>query len=150
MSSGPGVKRRVATFIDYQNCYRAAREAFFDDASDPAWMGQFFPHMMANLLASKGAGPYSLSFIGVCAGIAANSKEPKTFSARRKQIALWQKTGCTVFARPLQYPRSWPKEKPHEKGVDVKLAIDLVMKAIAGEYDLAIVASCDTDLTPAV
>lgn len=146
----PSPKRRVAVFIDYQNCYRAARESFFDDHNDPSWMGQFFPNMLANLLASKGGLDYALTFVGVYAGIAANSREPKTFAARRKQVAVWEKTAVTVFTRPLQYPRAWPREKPHEKGVDVKLAIDLVMKAIWEEFDVGIVASCDTDLTPAV
>jgi uncharacterized LabA/DUF88 family protein len=149
-STKPIQKRRVAVFIDYQNCYRAAREAFFDDQSDPSWMGQFFPHMLANLLASKDGLAYTLTFVGVYAGIAANSREPKTFAARRKQVAIWEKTGVKVFTRRLQYPRAWPKEKAHEKGVDVKLAIDLVMKAIWDEFDVGIVASCDTDLTPAV
>jgi uncharacterized LabA/DUF88 family protein len=143
-------KRRVAVFIDYQNCYRAARESFFDDANDPSSMGQFFPHMLANLLASKAGLDYTLTFVGVYAGIAANSRERKTFAARRKQVAVWEKTGVTVFTRTLQYPRAWPREKPHEKGVDVKLAIDLVMKAISNEFDVGIVASCDTDLAPAV
>src|SRR6266849_7591237 len=122
-ASPPAKPRRVAVFIDYQNCYKAARESFFDDANDVSWRGQFFPHMLANLLASKGEGGYSLPFIGIYAGIAANSREPKTFAARRKQVAVWEKTGVTVFTRPLQYPRTWPNGKPHEKGVDVKLAI---------------------------
>jgi hypothetical protein len=39
---------------------------------------------------------------------------------------------------------------PREKGVDVKLAIDLVMKAIEDVYDVAIIASCDSDLNPAI
>src|SRR5713226_6151578 len=137
-ASPPAKPRRVAVFIDYQNCYKAARESFFDDATDSSWRGQFFPHMMANLLAGMG-GDYVLSFVGTYAGIAANKREPKTFAARRKQVAVWERTGTTVFTRPLQYPRTWPTEKPHEKGVDVKLAIDLVMKGIAGEYDVGVV-----------
>jgi hypothetical protein len=51
--------------------------------------------------------------------------------------------------RPLRY-QGWPDERPREKGVDVRLAIDVVAKALAGDYDVAIIASCDTDLAPAV
>ena len=37
-----------------------------------------------------------------------------------------------------------------EKGVDVKLAIDLVIGAVDNLYDVAVVISSDTDLIPAV
>ncbi len=37
-----------------------------------------------------------------------------------------------------------------EKGVDVKLAIDLVIGAAEDLYDIAIVISSDTDLIPAI
>jgi len=38
----------------------------------------------------------------------------------------------------------------HEKGVDVKLAIDLLIGAYDNIYDVAIVVSSDTDLIPAI
>lgn len=41
-------------------------------------------------------------------------------------------------------------ERSREKGIDVKLAIDLIMEAIDGKYDTAILVSSDTDLVPAV
>lgn len=41
-------------------------------------------------------------------------------------------------------------ERSREKGVDVKLAIDLVIEAIDGRYDTAILVSSDTDIVPAV
>lgn len=37
-----------------------------------------------------------------------------------------------------------------EKGVDVKLAVDLVVGAVDDRYDTAIVVSSDTDLIPAI
>jgi len=40
--------------------------------------------------------------------------------------------------------------RAEEKGIDVKLSIDAVMMALRGEYDVGIVASCDSDLTPTV
>jgi hypothetical protein len=36
-----------------------------------------------------------------------------------------------------------------EKGIDVMLAVDMVMGAIRDEYDVAILMSADTDLIPA-
>ncbi len=40
--------------------------------------------------------------------------------------------------------------KYHEKGVDVKLAVDLVVGAFDNLYDDAIIISSDTDLIPAI
>jgi hypothetical protein len=138
--------RRVAAFIDYQNCLGQAKQAFCEP-SDPATAGQVLPRAMARFLASKTPGPYELVYCGVYCGIAAAAKEPKTYAARRKQAAAWEKAGCTVVMRPLRY-QGWPDERPREKGVDVRIAIDVVAKALADEYDVAIIASCDTDLAP--
>lgn len=41
-------------------------------------------------------------------------------------------------------------ERSREKGIDVKLAIDLIVGGIDKKYDTAIVVSSDTDLVPAV
>ncbi len=41
-------------------------------------------------------------------------------------------------------------ERLREKGIDVKLAIDLIVGAIDGKYDVAIVVSSDADLVPAI
>jgi uncharacterized LabA/DUF88 family protein len=38
----------------------------------------------------------------------------------------------------------------HEKGVDVKIAVDLLTGAYEGSYDTAILLSSDTDLIPAI
>jgi uncharacterized LabA/DUF88 family protein len=41
-------------------------------------------------------------------------------------------------------------ERSREKGIDVKLATDLVVGAVDDKYDVAIVVSSDTDLVPAI
>ena len=145
--------RQVAVFIDYQNCYRIARELFHDHEVDPAHLGNLKPIQLANLLASKGTGAYSLVHVGVYCGIADPRRDPRTHGARQRQIESWKSSGVTVFARPLRYPPVWAAragEKPREKGVDVKLAIDAVVMAVEGKYDTALIASCDTDLDPVV
>lgn len=38
----------------------------------------------------------------------------------------------------------------HEKGVDVNLAVDLLVGAYEKQYDIAILISSDTDLIPAI
>ena len=145
--------RRVAVFIDYQNCYGIARELFHDHGSDPAHFGNLKPMQLANLMASKGPGAHSLVHVGVYCGIADPRRDPKTHGARQRQIEAWKSAGVTVFARPLRYPPIWAAkagEKAREKGVDVKLAIDVVVMAVQDKYDTAFIASCDTDLDPVV
>ena len=38
----------------------------------------------------------------------------------------------------------------HEKGVDVQLAVDLLVGAYENKYDTAVLISSDTDLLPAI
>jgi uncharacterized LabA/DUF88 family protein len=52
-------------------------------------------------------------------------------------------------------PYGWPNshqagEKPQEKGIDVALAIDFVSMAVAGDFEVGVLMSTDTDLTPAL
>lgn len=43
-----------------------------------------------------------------------------------------------------------PTDKAEEKGIDVALAIDFVAMAVEDKYDVGVIASCDTDLRPAL
>jgi hypothetical protein len=92
------------------------------------------------------------AYAGVYVGQPNPRVDPATASARSKQTAAWAASGVTVVDRPLRYPRNWPNVpagvRPEEKGVDVKLALDAVMMAVANRYDVAILASCDSDLVP--
>lgn len=53
----------------------------------------------------------------------------------------------TVYQRPLQYING---QRPTEKGIDIALAVDLVVAGYSGAFDRAIVCSADTDLIPAI
>lgn len=44
----------------------------------------------------------------------------------------------------------WPRQSPIEKGVDVKLATDMVVHAFRNSYDTAILVSGDTDYAAAI
>ena len=79
-----------------------------------------------------------------------STKQPKAYGAHMRQIGAWRAAGVRVLAHPLRYPANFPAALPQEKGVDVKLAIDFVLGAIDGEYDVGVVFSTDTDLRPAL
>jgi len=44
----------------------------------------------------------------------------------------------------------WPKQSPIEKGVDVKLATDMLVHAFRNNYDTAVLVSADTDYSAAL
>ncbi len=58
--------------------------------------------------------------------------------------------GSLSWYRPLRYPPTWPNEPAREKGVDVKVAIEMVRLSDSGTVDVVVVASHDTDLEPAL
>jgi len=141
--------RRVAVFFDYQNIWGGARDAFYEK-TDPVQNGQFRPRVLADLLARKVQGRNDVTFVGIYCGLPDSTRDRKTFAARRRQMAAWEKAGVTVRARALRYPRDWPRTDAEEKGVDVALALDAVMGAVNKLYDAAIIASVDSDLAPVV
>jgi hypothetical protein len=105
---------------------------------------------LAKVLAVAGRRQYTIEFVGAYCGTADPRKDPKTAGARQRQIEAWRHNGAAVFTRQIRYPGEWPTRPAVEKGIDVKLAIDFVTKAVAREFDVGILASCDTDLAPAV
>jgi len=144
---------RVVLFIDYQNVYRDAQEAFF--GRNAHYLdGQFDPVAFANRICSKrpfGAKKETreLAEVRLYTGRAARKLEPKSYSAFRRQQAAWEERGIRVSSRRLQY-LDWPNSRPRQKGVDVALAVDFVVMACEGEYDIGVIASTDTDLLPAL
>jgi hypothetical protein len=145
--------KRVAVFIDWQNCYHCAREAFHDPDTDPSYCGSIWPIKLAELLTSKGPSEdgRKLGFVGVYAGRPDPRKDPKTSAAHLRQCQTWQSLDderLSLKTRSLRYPPNWPRQAAEEKGVDVQLAIDAMVMAARGEFDVAVVASADTDLLP--
>lgn len=144
---------RVIVFVDAQNFYRSARRAFFDDATGPYRLGQFHPRALGTLLCSRETGR-SLAAVRLYTGRPDAYLQPAAYRANVRQSRSWEQAGCSVFARQLRYPPGWPDKSrgqgPQEKGIDVRMALDIALLAYRREYDVAIVCSGDTDLIPAV
>lgn len=149
----------VVFFIDSQNVYMDARDAFFTDANGNSLAhsrsdGQIDPKKYAELVLPKIQGhlgaPCRLLQVRAYSGRPDSVKEPKTASANAKQVAAWEAAGVVVSQRPLRYPRDWPNTRAQQKGVDVQIATDLVQLYLSNFYDVAMLASTDTDLRPAV
>lgn len=145
--------QEVVVFIDYQNLYNDARRAFAK-SGDAAPFGQVHPIKLAQLLVARQpmgvTAERTLKEVRAYRGRPDSTKEPKTYGAHMRQSAAWEKAGVNLIHRPLRYPHDWPASPPEEKGIDVQLAIDVAVMAVNGEFDVAIIASTDTDLQPAL
>jgi hypothetical protein len=143
---------RVGVFIDWQNCYRTARNAFgFDEG--PGIPGNVYPLKLALMLARvrlPDQGQGHLNKLRIYSGMASQNRDRRTYSANRRQFQAWRNAGgdaVEVIARTLDYTL----ERPREKGIDVAISIDLVRTAcFEHEHDVVVLVSADTDLLPAL
>jgi uncharacterized LabA/DUF88 family protein len=140
--------RRTVLFLDYQNVYRRARDSFHQHWEPPE-RGQVDPMRLGRLLTKRNPGR-ELAEVRVYRGRPDSSKDPRGYGANRRQCTAWEHAGVTVITRTLRYPANWPREREEEKGIDVALAVDFVVMAVRGEYDVGILMSTDTDLKPAL
>jgi hypothetical protein len=146
------VAPRLCVFVDYQNVYKGAREAFHS-YGEPPNKGQIHPLRLGELLVAKDTlNQPELLGVRVYRGRPDSSKDPIGYGANLRQCTYWESSSpaVKVIWRTLRYPRNWPQEKEEEKGIDVALAVDLVAMAVRGEYDIGVVMSTDTDLKPAL
>lgn len=151
---------RVAVFLDYQNAYHGAREAFGDPSRDAPTMGHVNPQRLGLLLKQLGEDfdpNRELTAVTVYRGEPGARSHPKLQSAFARQVSVWRSQPLvTVKTRPLRYqPIEWSMNKPikwraEEKGIDVLMALDIALGARDDLYDAAIVVSGDTDLIPAL
>lgn len=147
MLSEPARKRTVA-FFDGQNLFHAAREAF----------GYSYPNYDPRLLATKvceGKG-WHLDQVRFYTGIPSehdNSHWNYFWSAK---LGALGHAGVHVFSRPLRY-RNKTIRLPdgseqsvltgEEKGVDVRIALDVIRLGFRKDYDVALLFSQDQDLS---
>ncbi|MFO7639379.1 MAG: NYN domain-containing protein [bacterium] len=147
MPSEPAVKRAIV-FFDGQNLFHAAREAF----------GYTYPNYDVQALAecvcgNQGWQPEEVRFYtGVPS--AQDNVRWNTFWSRK--LSAMGKVGVHVFSRTLKY-RNQPIALPdgtqrtvlvgQEKGVDVRIALDMVRAARENRCDVLAVFSQDQDLS---
>lgn len=126
---------RVAVFIDGANVYRAFKAAFGSASYAPA-----------RLAAALAAGR-PLVRTGFYIAAVPQALDARVYAGQQRFLArLRTQPGLMVWTgRMARSGSRW-----YEKGVDVKIATDMVALAYAGEYDVAILVSGDGDLAPAV
>lgn len=97
-----------------------------------------------------------LEVVRVFRGTPSPKHSPIGQAACRRQINAWQaQDHVEVVTRPLRYYRDGTRGgvahySAREKGIDVMIALSIVLGAIRDEYDTGILCSADTDLIPAI
>lgn len=76
-----------------------------------------------------------------------SEKSEKLYANQQKLLAKLQRQKVEIILGQLI---QHPDKSFHEKGVDVRLAVEMIRFARAGEYDMAYLVSSDTDLIAAV
>ncbi len=139
---------RVAVYLDYQNVHLTGRDTYARGRETYECVPE--PSMIADMIGSRRPDSQVVA-VNVYRGRPDPRHEPKPASANDQQANQWQRRDSRVkmVRRPLTY-RRWPDHPPVEKGVDVKLAVDLIQAAMAHTYDALVIFSSDTDLQPAV
>jgi uncharacterized LabA/DUF88 family protein len=83
--------------------------------------------------------------------VRAKPSDPKAEAMKNQQVNLFNNLQSKRQRFVVQ--RGYIMENRgvyHEKGVDVKIAVDLLVGAYEDHYDTAILLSSDTDLIPAI
>ncbi len=147
MPAEPTVKRAFA-FIDGQNLFFAAKYAF----------GYQWPNYDPVALASAvcNAQGWSLAKVHFYTGIPSAQDKPFWNHFWTAKLAVMGTRGVETFSRNLKYRNQTVTLRDgstttvlvgQEKGVDVRLALDVVRLARSNAYDVAILFSQDQDLS---
>ena len=146
MADEPPVKRAVA-FFDGQNLYRHAKDAF----------GHTHPNydpkkLFGAVCAAKGWEDYGVRFY---TGTPRADKNPFWHGYWTNRLLGFRRGGILVTSRPIRYHTTEVEladgtietvETPHEKGIDVRLALDAVRLTLDNQLDVAVIFSQDQDL----
>ena len=150
MATEPSEKRVIA-FFDGQNLFHAAKNAF----------GYTYPNYAPKALAQEVSAReqgWLLSQVRFYTGIPDASASPRWHTFWSRKLAVMGTRGTWTFARPLRYRNQTIRLRHgdttttlvgQEKGIDVRIALDIVRLARQNEYDVALVFSQDQDLSEA-
>ncbi len=147
----PGKPVRAVSFIDGQNLYRHAKTAFGHHHPN------YDPIKLAEAVcASLGFRQHMVRFY---TGFPRRDLDPFWHDYWANRFRVLSRSGVRVIKRRLSYHME-SIELPdgntakatvvREKGIDVRLSLDLFKMAVDGAYDAAIVFSQDQDLAEAV
>jgi uncharacterized LabA/DUF88 family protein len=143
----PTIKRAVS-FVGGQDLFHAAREAF----------GYSYPNYDALRLSQAVCALLAWRLVGVhfYTGVPGASDDPVWHRFWTAKLATMGWQGVRIFSRPLRYrPRTVRLEDGRastirvgqEKGVDVRMALDVVRAVLSASCEVALIFSQDQDFS---
>jgi uncharacterized LabA/DUF88 family protein len=142
MPTEPALKR-VHAYVDGQNLFHAARAVF--GASYP----DFDPRCLADRICL--AQGWELARVRFYSGVPDPAESPQWSRFWDAKLKAMRDRGVSVFTRPLAYRRGHDESGDSrpvavEKGIDIRIAIDVVRDALDRACDVALIFSQDADL----
>jgi uncharacterized LabA/DUF88 family protein len=140
--------KRAAVFVDGQNLFHGAREAF----------GYRYPNYDILKLAQHICQSQNWNLVQTrfYTGVPDPTDDAQKSAFWSAKLAAMGRQGIVVYSRALRYrnktvrlPNGSTQTFLHgeEKGIDVRIAIDVIGMAVRNEYDVAVVFSQDQDLS---
>jgi uncharacterized LabA/DUF88 family protein len=145
------INKRYFVFIDGQNLFHHAKEAFGYQFPN------FDPYKLSERVCSNKN--WMVSRIHFYTGVPSIMDKPFWNHLWAAKMAVMGTRGIHTFSRPLRYRNQTVTLADgtltvvpvgQEKGIDVRIALDVVRFAFDGLYDVALIFSQDQDLSEAV
>ena len=142
---------RAVAFFDVQNLYRHAKDAFGHTHPN------FDPLKLHTAICHENK--WNVDQIRYYTGIPSRERDPIWHGYWTRRLLALSRQNIITIQRPLRYRdqsilmpdgSTHIKTTPQEKGIDVRLAVDLVSMAYKNLYDFAVIYSQDQDLAEVV
>jgi len=133
------MKERVLIIIDGNNFYHRLKELKLKN------LLSFDYEKLTQYLIGKRKLVLRKYYIGAIREEPNNPKSKKLMAGQQKLLGKLQKQGWEIGLGHMLRTDAY-----HEKGVDVLMAVDLLIGAYEDKYDTVILVSSDTDLIPAI
>lgn len=143
------IQKRVFVFIDGQNLFRSAKEAF----------GYTYPNYDVKLLSEKVclSREWILDKIYFYTGVPDVRDNNQWHNFWTKKLSYMGRRGIKIFSRDLRYHnekmkcpscgKTYTNLVGREKGVDIRIALDVIRFAHEKLYNVALIFSQDQDLS---
>ena len=125
---------RVIAFFDGQNIYHGSKTAF------PGASEDYDPTALAKLMAERGG--WQLVQTRFYTVIHNPKRNPSLAKKWRNRLRKMQYAGCVTTTRRLSYDQNG---SAREKGIDLRIALDVIRLTLDRRMDVALIFSQDND-----
>jgi uncharacterized LabA/DUF88 family protein len=129
--------KKAAFFFDGQNLFRAAKDLFDDD---PYYHPSYDPLRLAEHICRENK--WEMGPVQFYTGIPPRNEDSYWNDYWARKISYMKRRGVQTFTRHTRHGR--------EKGIDVRIALDLIRLARTRKYNVAVIFSQDQDFSEVV